>query len=362
MKKAAVIMAGGKGTKLWPRSTEDKPKQFIHLIGDGTMIQNTFTRIREVFDIEDIYVVIYRELYNLVIEQLPELNRDNIILEPFGRNTAPALILTYLQLKQNYGPDDIMLAFPADHVIINEGEFFNRIETAAITASETNGLVTLGIEPTRPETQFGYVQIDEYDSEGLGTLFDAGVRKSRIFAEKPDAGTAQRFLQSGDFLWNSGIFIWKMDTFAKAYKKYMPDHADVFTPLENKVENEDFFSDIESAYRKIDPISIDYGILEKATNVYVVKSFFNWSDVGTWDELYRLSMKDPKNNVVEGDVITIKTTNSLISANSKFIAAVGVSDLIVIDSEDAVFICKRGDSESIQEAIDFMRRKHINKL
>lgn len=358
MKRFAVIMAGGLGARFWPRSTERTPKQFIHLLGDGTMIQNTYQRLGNIFDSDDIYVVVNESYSRMVREQLPEITDSNIIVEPFGRNTAPALGLVVNILREKYSDEDVMLAFPADQIISNLGEFYQSVELAVRTAVSHESIVTIGINPTRPETQFGYIQFNENNSE-LAELYDSGVRCATTFAEKPDKETARRFIESGDFIWNSGIFVMRRDTFCNAYRKYLPYYYDQFESIRGFIGGPDFSEELEKLYMKINPISMDYGILEKADNVMVVKSAFAWSDLGNWDELFRLSMKDARNNLLEGDVVTIESQDSFISSNGKLIAAIGIDNLIVIDSPDALLICRRGKSEKVAELVEFMRKKQI---
>ena len=357
----AIVMAGGSGVKFWPRSTENHPKQYMHMKGDGTMLQNTVNRLRRTFDNNDIYVVTYKSYEELTYSQLPDLPKENVICEPFGRHTAPAAGLAWAHIKEKYSDDDVFCVFPSDHIISNEREFNQSIENAIKTASERQGIVTIGIAPTRPETQFGYIQINE-NPEDLGELYEKGVRYAFTFAEKPDKNTAERFLESGDFLWNSGIFILRMDTLIKSFRAYLPDHFEAFSLLAENVNSPDYEDILKSVYMRIDTISLDYGILEKAADVYCIESSFNWSDLETWDELYRLSMKDAKENVLEGDVISIDSRRSLVLSNGKLIGIHGLDDIIVIDSDDALLVCKRGESEKIQELIDYMRRKNINKF
>jgi len=360
MKKFAVIMAGGSGLRFWPRTKEKLPKQFIHLCGDGTLIQNTFKRLEAYFSIDDIYVVVNEAFAYLVEEQLPDLPNQNIIIEPFGKNTAPALGLVSTILSQKYSDDDVMLAFPADQEISNLGEFFNSLDVAVEAAYSKNSIVTIGIAPTRPETQFGYIQFNE-NRNSLGELFDNGVRFCTTFAEKPDLETAKRFLESGDFLWNSGIVVVKMDVFRDAYSEYLPYYFEQINTIKEYLNTDKFTEELEKIYMKFNPISIDYGILEKSDKVLVVMSSFSWSDLGNWDELYRLSLKDARNNVIEGEVISINSSNSLIISNKNLICAVGIEDIIVVEGDDSLLICKRGQSEQVQELIEIMRKKQLKK-
>lgn len=360
MRKVAVIMAGGSGAKFWPRTTELNPKPFIHLFGEGTMIQNTVFRLLPYFAAEDVYIITSEGNKDFIAEQLPIIPPGNIILEPFARNTAPCLGLASMFLSAKYPEDTIMMAFPADHVINNVREFHNSLDIAAGVAFDKEGIVTIGVMPTRPEPSFGYVQIRE-TREGIEDYFDKGVRTTTTFAEKPDINTARRFINSGDFLWNSGMFIWRLDVFTKKFAEFLPDHSALFKPVQKAFGTDAFSPALELAYRQMESVSIDYGILEKCEDVFVVESTFNWSDLGSWDELFRLSMKDGRNNFIEGDVIALNSSNSLISAHNKFIGAVGVDNLIIIDSEDSLLICKRGHSEEIIELVDYLRRKQINR-
>ncbi|MCX6156309.1 MAG: sugar phosphate nucleotidyltransferase [Candidatus Kapabacteria bacterium] len=359
--KVAIIMAGGLGARLWPKSTEKNPKQFVYLLDEGTMIQNTVDRLLGFFDPEDIYIVCTSLHHTLLTEQVSKLAHENIIIEPFGRNTASCIALTAVLLGKKYSPNTVIFSFPSDHVIYNKGEFYQSLETAFNTAYQADRIVTIGIQPSRPETGYGYIQIknDEIpDSE----LHSQGVRATTTFAEKPDIATAQRFIESGDFLWNSGICIWSFSTFWSALDKYMKEISIYFRQLESSIGKESFNKEIEIIYRQIPDISIDFGILEKADNVFVVQSSFRWSDVGNWDEVYRLSMKDARNNVIIGDVISVNNNNCFVSASERIIGIVGVKDLIVIDSEDSLLVCKRGHSEEVKSITDYMRRKHINKF
>ncbi len=361
MKKYAVIMAGGLGARFWPRSTEKTPKQFIHLLGDGTMIQNTFERLTAIFPVNDIFVAVNETYLELVKEQLPLVPQKNIIVEPLGKNTAPALGLVSAMLDSQYSNDDIMLAFPSDQVISNLGEFYQSIEIAVQAAAKDNNIVTIGIKPLRPETQFGYIQYND-EKDDLNELYESGARLCTTFAEKPDKETAKRFLESGDFLWNSGIFIMKQSTFKDSLMKYLPFYAEQFEHLKNFIGTENFDHELEKLYKMFNPISMDYGILEKADNVLVIKSSFTWSDLGNWDELFRLSMKDARNNVIEGDIISLSTTNSIILGDGKMIGVVGIDDAIIIDSPNALLICKRSKSEQVQELVDLMRRKQLHNV
>lgn len=358
MNHVAVVMAGGVGARLWPRSRERQPKQFTHIIGEGTMIQNTISVLKNVFELQHIFIVTSDSMLQLVREQLPEIPVENIITEPFGRNTAPCIALASSHICARYDGETVMAVFPSDHFITSVGEFLQCIRIGCSAAAEIGDIITLGVQPTRPEAAFGYIQVRE--NEHVCTTDNGFLRPISTFAEKPDIDTAKRFVTSGDFLWNTGIFFWKVSTFRKAFDLYLPDFSPLFRLLDKHIGKESYSEILDTVYRQLRAISLDYAILEKADNILVIEGNFGWSDVGSWDEVYRLSLKDSHNNAIEGDVIAIDTTNCYAKSNGKLIGLVGVEDLIVVDSDVAIVICKRGASQDVKELINFLRRKQIN--
>ncbi len=360
-KAIAVIMAGGAGAKLWPKSTEKTPKQFLHLIGEGSMIQNTVMYLLPFFKAEDIYIVTSEYFIDLVTEQLPMIPQENLILEPFPKNTAPCLALTLASLKFKISDDTILMAFPADHHISNVREFQNSLDVAGKVASDTKGIVTIGISPTRPETAYGYIQ-KEFNSNDLHLKYENAVSHALTFAEKPDIDSAKRFIDSGDFLWNCGIFVLRVDTFWAAFEKFLPDQNSLFKIIQKTVGLDMFKDTVNDAYLQMQAESMDYAILEKAENIHVIESSFGWSDLGTWDELHRMMMKDARNNVLIGEVVALNISNSLIIGGKRLIGVEGVENLIVIDSDESLLICKRGKSNDVQEIVNYMKRKQINNF
>ena len=356
----AIIMAGGVGSRLWPRSREASPKQLLHIMGEGTMIQNTVARLQPMIPPEQILIVTNASQIDGFLKQIPAIPKENLIAEPFGRNTAPCIGLAATTLLER-DPDAMMVVLPADHWIENVREFQSRLNLACAVAEEQKGLVTLGITPDRPETGYGYIQWSE-KKKNIEEHFDAGVRIVRTFAEKPDMPTAQRFLRSGDFLWNSGMFIWRADVILKEFEKYLPDLHEQICHISDALGSETYSNVLEETYRRMTPISIDYGVMEKAKNVFVLQCDFGWSDVGSWDETYRLSRKDNEMNSLLGDVVTIETSNSYIRSDGRMIAAIGMEDVIIIDSPDALLVCKRGESQQVQKVVDYLRRKKITGL
>lgn len=361
MSKYAIVLAGGIGAKFWPISTEKNPKQFVHLIGDGTCVQNTYKRLLRYFNNDEIFVVTSSNYDEITSSQLSEIEPKNIVLEPFGRHTAPATAIGINHLLNNGADEDSVVAiFPSDHYIRNRGEFHNSLDVAFEVAKATDNIVTIGLKPTKPETQYGYIQINI--DNPIKDFSSQNVFKCLTFAEKPDIGTAERFLESGDFLWNSGIFILKISTFLKALIDYLPEYHEIFAQLKNQFGTPNFQKELKNQYKKINSISFDYGILEKAKNVICIKSSFKWSDIGSWDELHQLQLKDANNNVITGDVVSIDSRNCLINSSGKLIATVGIDDLIIVDTDEATLICKKSESDRVQEIVDFLRRNHINKF
>lgn len=356
----AIIMAGGVGSRLWPRSREASPKQLLHVMGDGTMIQNTVARLQPMVPPERIFIVTNQKQIEGFRKQVPAVPEENLIAEPFGRNTAPCIGLAATTVLAR-DPNAIMIVLPADHWIENVREFQNRIRIACEIAETRRGLVTLGITPNRPETGYGYIQWSEKKA-GLNDYYDRGVRNVRTFAEKPDVRTAQRFLESGDFLWNSGMFIWRADVVLEEFSNHLPDLHEQIIAIAGAFGSEDYAKILESGYKRITPISIDYGVMEKAKNVYVLQCDFGWSDVGSWDETYRLSRKDQEGNSLQGEVVAIDTANSYVRSDGRMIATIGLEDVIIIDTPDALLVCKRGSSQQVQGVVDYLRRKKITSL
>lgn len=356
----AVIMAGGVGTRLWPRSREATPKQTLHVIGDGTMIQNTVARLQPLVPHERILIVTNDAQADVLRPQIPAVPAENFITEPFGRNTAPCIGLAATAIERN-DPEAIMIVLPADHHIENVQEFQERLNVAVDVAATTDGLVTLGITPTRPETGYGYIQASE-DPKGLPDYFDKGVRRVRTFAEKPDRITAERFLESGDFLWNSGMFVWKTSTILGEFESRLPELYEELMKIEEAYGTDSYEDELERTYRRITPISIDYGVMEKAQDVYVLIGEFGWSDVGSWDETYRLARKDDEENYLLGNVVALDTERSLVYGSERMVATIGLEDVIVVDTGDAVLVCRRGDSQDVQKVVDYLRRKKITSF
>ncbi len=360
MKKIAVILAGGTGGRLWPESTDVHPKQFRSFVSDLPMVLDAYNLICKHYDPADVYVITFKKYKKLLQSTIEALPKDNILLEPFGRNTAPAIALAQALINNKYDENDVMTIFPSDHIIGNEDEYISAIETSIEAAIATEGIVSVGIEPEFPNSQLGYIQYADNDIDE--ELLNSGVRKAKVFAEKPDIDTASRFIESGDFVWNTGIFSVKMNVLRYEVSEHLPMLSGLIKKIEAKVGAEDFNENRSYVYKQINSVSIDNGLLEKTKKLYIVKSNFGWSDLATWDEYFNHCEKDKHNNVLKGDVIALKTSNCLIKSTEKFIAVTDVDNLIVIESDNAIFIGTRGNSENVKDLIHFIRAKELNKM
>jgi len=355
----AVIMAGGVGARFWPKSRKRSPKQVLEIVGSGSMISNTVTRIQPLVSSERVMVVTNKLQKEIIHQQVPSLLSKNVLIEPLGRNTAPCIGLA-AQWVCHYDPDAIMVILPADHIIANPEEFLRVIQRAAHVAVENDALVTIGIKPTHPETGYGYIQFE--DSLDQNPYSEDGIYRVKTFAEKPNLETAEKFLKSGDFLWNSGMFIWKARIILQEIEKHLPELGDQLKKLEPVIGTDAYQSTVDHVYGVIRSISIDYGVMEKASKVFVARGDFGWSDVGSWDEVVRLTPKDGEGNALRGTVVVRDSHRNYIDAGNKVVAMIGVDDLIVVTTDDAVLICKNGRSQDVKEVVDYLRRKQMNEL
>jgi mannose-1-phosphate guanylyltransferase len=339
-----VIMAGGVGTRFWPYSRAEKPKQFLDIIGCGkTLIQLTFDRFKDKVPIENIYIVSNNKYRELIIEQLPGITENQLLLEPFQRNTAPCVAYASYKIASK-NPDANIIVTPSDHAIFNETAFLETIEEALAISSSGNKLVTIGIQPHKPETGYGYIQFIDDKNEGA--------KKVKTFTEKPEIELAKKFLESGEFVWNAGLFVWKSKSIIKAFEKHESDMASLFKELESDYYGPNEKSKIQDVYAQSKNISIDYAILEKADNVWVVLGDFGWSDLGAWDSLYELREKNKEQNVIEGNVTTYRVKNCIINgAKDKLIVVEGLEDYLVADNGNSLLICKRGNERQMRTIV-----------
>jgi mannose-1-phosphate guanylyltransferase len=351
MKIFAVIMAGGVGSRFWPRSKEKTPKQLLKIFGSQTMIQATVARLNGIVEKENIYVITNKIQRPEIVRQLDGVPAENIIEEPFGRNTAACIGLASAIIEKK-DSDAVTIILPADHIIKETEKFHTTLKSAAEFAYKSKGLVTIGIVPTRPETGYGYIQIDENETE-------PNIHKVYTFAEKPNYATAVRFLDSGDFLWNSGMFIWRVDAILDEIKTHMSDLHYGLENISKAIGTSDYEKTLSVVYGQLRNISIDYGIMEKSQKVYLTKGEFSWSDVGSWEEVYSLSDKNQDGNVVKGNVFTDMTVDSYIYSQSKFTAVIGVENLIIINTDDSLLICRRDQCQEVKKIVDYLK---INQM
>jgi mannose-1-phosphate guanylyltransferase len=351
MKLYAVIMAGGVGSRFWPRSKKRLPKQLIKIFGDMTMIQATVDRLSGIVEKDNIFIITNELQRPEVIKQLHNVPEENIIEEPFGRNTAACIGLASIIIKAK-DPDVVTVVLPADHIIKEKDKFLETIQDAAKFAYESKGLVTIGINPTRPETGYGYIQIN--DEEVSKNVF-----KVYTFAEKPNYATALRFIESGDFLWNSGMFIWRVDAILDEIKNFMPDLHEGLIKIQENISKPNFRDELINVYGQLKKTSIDYGIMEKSSKVFLTKGMFTWSDVGSWEEVYQLSEKNNNGNAITGNVFTDMVADSYIYSPDKMTAVIGLDNIIVINHEDTVLVCRRDKAQNVKEIVDFLK---INKM
>jgi len=348
----AIIMAGGIGARFWPRSKKKSPKQLLKIIGENTMIQETFKRLNGLVPKENILIVTNESQRPGIAEQLPEIPSENIIVEPFGRNTAACIGLASV-IIQKRSPDAVTFVMPADHIIRDSESFINTLKIAAQFSYQNQALVTIGIQPTKPETGYGYIQIDE--DSGKNNVF-----KVLTFAEKPNYDTAVNFIKSGDFLWNSGMFIWKIDTILNEIKRFMPDLYEGLSQIKDHLNDPDFSNILSNIYGQLRSISIDYGIMEKSDRVFLVRGQFSWSDVGSWEAVYELSEKDQDGNVKVGTVYTDMAMDSYIYSPDKFTAVIGLDNIIVINCNNALLVCKRDKAQDVKNIIDYLKLNKLN--
>jgi len=346
-------MAGGIGSRFWPMSRTSHPKQFIDILGTGeTLIQQTFRRFEKIIPKENIYIVTNEKYAELVKEQIPSIDEKQIISEPSRRNTAPCIAYGCYKINEMDPAANIVVA-PSDHIILNEDSFTDIITSALDAVSKNDWLLTLGITPSRPDTGYGYIQFKDSDVYPE----DNRIKKVKTFTEKPLLEMARQFLESGDFLWNSGIFIWSVKSILNAIETHLPELKDSFDKGKGLYNTEQEAEFIQQAYTTCKSISIDFGVMEKAENVYVLCSDFGWSDLGTWGSLYENRQKNDSGNAIVGkDVIMYDSQNCIINMpENKLVVIQGLNDYIVVDSQDILLICRKDDEQQIRQFVNDVR-------
>jgi len=342
-----VIMAGGKGTRLWPVSRAGKPKQFQCLTGDKTMLQETYLRLRQIAEPADIYVATNQEYVSEVEKEILEFPKENILAEPVGRNTAPSIALAAAVIAAG-DENEIMGVFPADHFIENPEVLLDAVRYGKEFLEKNDEyLLTFGITPSAPETGYGYIKKDG-DLEKMDNI---QIFKAEKFVEKPNYETAQKYLEARDYFWNSGMFLWKTKTIIEKFKKYVPDDYERLMKIGDSMKNGNYAEVLEKEFPKMDKNSIDYAILENEPNVAVIPLEMPWSDVGSWTALKDTLISNNRENFVRGEHINFDSENLLVYGSNKLITTIGVKDLIIVDTDDAILICDRNKSQLVSDVV-----------
>lgn len=348
MKKTALIMAGGRGERFWPKSRKNLPKQFLSLTGDGrTMIQLTVERILPLVDMQDIYIATNRSYKALVREQLPELPEENILCEPVAKNTAPCIGLGAVHIARKY-EDAVMFVLPSDHLIKYNAMYLDTLRRASEVAEAGDNLVTLGIMPDYPETGYGYIKFQPDARKGVAFEVER-------FVEKPDLETAKQYLVTEQYLWNSGMFIWCVSTILRSIEKYLPDTYAGLRRIGDAIGAPDEKDVLEKEFSAFKSESIDYGIMEKADHIYTLPGSFGWDDVGSWNAVERIQPANEFGNVVHGNAVTVDTKRCIIQGGKKLIATVGLEDIIIVDTDDALLVCEKGDAGEIKKVLENLK-------
>jgi mannose-1-phosphate guanylyltransferase len=355
----AIIMAGGVGSRFWPASRSTYPKQFLDILGTGkTLMQQTYDRFLKAFLPENIFIVTNAAYISLVKEQLPNMPEDRILGEPTAKNTAACIAYASAKIHK-LNTHAACIVAPSDHLILDEEKFLNYVNEAMAYAHKSPSLVTLGIRPSRPDTGYGYIQYIE-------ETVTADIHKVKTFTEKPTLEIAKTFMESGDFLWNAGIFIWSISSIKKAFKQHLPEQYDIFESASQSLFTENEAEIIRKFYEQCRSISIDYGIMEKAENVFVIPSEFGWSDLGTWTSLYEISTKDENNNAIKGKNVFLYNVDGCLvnkaeTLGNKIIAIKSVKDLIIVDTPDVLLICDKNQEQEVKQIATDIKLKFNDK-
>ena len=349
-----VIMGGGIGSRFWPFSREAYPKQFLDFFGTGrTLLQMTYDRFAKIIPAENIYIVT-NELYaDLIKQQLPELDARQILLEPARRNTAPCIAYAAYHIRA-LNPNANMVVAPCDHLILKEEEFLDDVRKGLDFVDGQDILLTMGIRPSRPETGYGYIKYNKDNKEGESFSVEK-------FVEKPDLDTAKAYLADGSYLWNSGMFVWKVSTILSCFKKYMTSTYEGLLKIKASVGTADYQNTLEKEFPNLESQSVDYGIMEKASDIYTLAGNFGWDDVGSWLAVGRIKENDSEGNVVNGNVVTVNTQNCVIEGADKLIATVGLRDMIVVDTKDATLISTKENAGEIKKVLAKLREEEKNQ-
>lgn len=361
MRIAAVVMAGGRGERFWPSSREDLPKQFLSFSGDQTLLQRTIQRLNGVASPEDLWVVTREDYAQLVYDQVPAVPTQQVLLEPQGRDTAPCVALAALYVA-HVDPNAVMVMLPADHLVLQEEQFRTVLSAAVEVAGDGEHLVTLGIQPTRPETGYGYIRVGEKVRDlGAQTAY-----RVAAFTEKPPRERAMAYLQEGGYYWNSGIFVWKASAIKAALWEHLPQLMEALSPLELALGTEREAEELNRIYPLLPKISIDYGVMEQAANTLVIPADFGWDDLGTWSALERVIPADQDGNIISGRVVAVDTCNSVIQGKTdRLVVTFGLSDVVVVDSEDALLVADKARASDLKAVVGRLKadglKQHLRR-
>ena len=348
---SVVIMAGGKGERFWPKSRMNMPKQFLSLTDDGkSMIQHTVERLKGLVDIQNMYIVTNEIYKDLVLEHIPDIPKENIIIEPVAKNTAPCIGLAAIHIAKK-DINSKMIILPSDHLIKFNEIFIDTLKTALDVVEKGDNLVTIGITPNYPETGYGYINF----TKGESFKDSANLYEVLRFVEKPNLEKAKEYLTSGQYLWNSGMFVWRASTILKNFKEYLPEIYEGLQKIGESIGTEKYEEVLKKEFSNLPSESIDYGIMEKARNIYVIPGNFGWDDVGSWLSLGRINKTNQDGNVINGNVISIKTKNSIIQGNEKLIATIGLEDIVIVDTDDVTLICHKNNTQEVKEVINNLK-------
>lgn len=352
MNTYGIIMAGGGGTRFWPMSRQEMPKQLLNLSGKEAMINETIDRINRIIDKENIFIVTnVSQLKSMVDITKGRIELGKILAEPAARNTVACIGYAAMEIINKYG-DGVMCVFPADHYIKDEEEFAKILNKAIDEADSEDKLVTIGITPTFPSTGYGYIEYDKTESDTA--------KRVKRFVEKPDAEKARKYVSAGNFVWNSGMFIWKASVILSKFKKMLPDVYDCLIKIGNAMGTPKEEQVINEVYPHIPKISIDYGIMERADDIVVINGEFGWNDVGSWDTIGVMYQSDKNGNLSKGNNVLLNTKNSVIFGNKRLIATIGLDNIIVVETEDAILVCNKKNAQDVKEVVEFLKEHNMS--
>lgn len=345
-----IIMAGGSGTRFWPRSKKEKPKQYLNLFGNKSLLQTTIDRFLIISDPHNIYIVSGKSQKSILEEQTKILPKKNLIYEPVGKNTLPCIGLAAMFVEKE-NPDGIMIVTPSDHLIKNSELFKETIVNATELARNNNGIVTIGINPTYPSTGYGYVQTEKE------TGIKNGIKQFKVkkFIEKPDEQKAAEYLKKGGYYWNSGMFVFRVSVFLDAVKNYTPKIFEGLKKIESKTGSPEFEGTLNSVYNTFENISIDYGVMEHANNIYLVEGNFEWNDLGSWESVYLTDEKNSEGNVLSGECIVLDSKNSYVYSDKGLVALIGLDNLIVVQDGNTTLVCNRNNAEDVKKIVNKLK-------